>query len=340
VVGWPILSVSLALTASSVPHIAFSQGAGGILRHAYFFNGVVWVTNIVDSAYCTDASLAIGPTGEIHVSYIETGFTNYSLRHAWKAGNQWTIEAVDSIAGGMGFAPSGTSIEVDTANDIHIAYGFNGGFPAETVSYAKKSGGAWTTERVDNAPKLRNPALALDSSNAPRIVYEKSAGGGVGLKYAEKTGGAWTTAFADSGFGIGAGASIAIDAQGLPHISCEGGSGAAELDYVRGYAAVTGVESGAPARPALLTANAPNPFSETTRIRFELPERSPVRLEVFDAAGRLVRALVDAPSAAAGAHEAVWDGRSAHGDAAPAGVYFYRIRSGRLSETREIVLVR
>lgn len=86
-----------------------------------------------------------------------------------------------------------------------------------------------------------------------------------------------------------------------------------------------------------LEANAPNPFHATTRVAFVLPAPGPVRLRIFDAAGRLVRTLVDG-DLPAGPHELVWDGRTASG-AAPAGVYFYTLTAGGQDITRKMLRV-
>jgi hypothetical protein len=72
--------------------------------------------------------------------------------------------------------------------------------------------------------------------------------------------------------------------------------------------------TGVPGAPAALRLhpNQPNPFNPLTTIRFDLPAAGPVRLAVYDLAGRLVRVLVE-EARAAGSHEAVWDGRDAAG---------------------------
>jgi hypothetical protein len=65
-----------------------------------------------------------------------------------------------------------------------------------------------------------------------------------------------------------------------------------------------------PADITSLGAGSPNPFEQTTRIAFNLAVEGPVRLAVFDIAGREVRRLAD-EHLSAGSHERSWDGRSA-----------------------------
>jgi endonuclease I len=84
---------------------------------------------------------------------------------------------------------------------------------------------------------------------------------------------------------------------------------------------------------------APNPFHARTTIRFDLARRSPVQLQVFDVAGRLVRTLVSGAVMDPGRHEAVWDGRGEGGRAAGAGLYFCRLMAGTFVASRRMVLV-
>jgi len=66
---------------------------------------------------------------------------------------------------------------------------------------------------------------------------------------------------------------------------------------------------------------APNPARGPATIRFDLPQAGPVRLSVFNAAGRLVRRL-ESGVRPAGSHVAVWDGYDDRGAPLPAGIYF------------------
>ncbi len=83
----------------------------------------------------------------------------------------------------------------------------------------------------------------------------------------------------------------------------------------------------------------PNPFNPTTTIRFDLSTDTPVRLEVFDIAGRLIRLLVDAPDMAAGTHEAIWNGRDRNGRPVSTGLYLCRLRAGAFTASERLVLV-
>lgn len=83
----------------------------------------------------------------------------------------------------------------------------------------------------------------------------------------------------------------------------------------------------------------PNPFNPQTTVKYDLPESGPVRLTVFDVAGRLVRTLVD-DSMPQGSHEAVWDGRDASGREVGSGSYVARLEFGGRVETVRLALVR
>jgi flagellar hook assembly protein FlgD len=64
-----------------------------------------------------------------------------------------------------------------------------------------------------------------------------------------------------------------------------------------------------------------------------------VRLTIFDASGRRIRALVDEDQAA-GSRATVWNGRDDSGNAASSGVYFYVLDAGKERLTRKLVLLK
>lgn len=88
-----------------------------------------------------------------------------------------------------------------------------------------------------------------------------------------------------------------------------------------------------------LTQNFPNPFNPSTTIHFGLKESANVSLYVYDAAGRLVRVLVQ-ERREAGIYKETWDGLDDSGRAVASGVYFYNINAGVFRETKKMVLMR
>lgn len=81
--------------------------------------------------------------------------------------------------------------------------------------------------------------------------------------------------------------------------------------------------------------NAPNPFSVSTDLRFELPAAAPYTIELFDAAGHRVTGFRGIGHA--GANAVRWYGRDDGGRRASPGVYYYRFVSGGRSSVRKVV---
>ena len=81
--------------------------------------------------------------------------------------------------------------------------------------------------------------------------------------------------------------------------------------------------------------NYPNPFNPSTKITFDIPVDSKVKLTVYDMLGREVARLVDNEFRTAGRYEAEFSGASLAG-----GVYFCRIDAGKFAGTRRMVIVR
>ena len=69
------------------------------------------------------------------------------------------------------------------------------------------------------------------------------------------------------------------------------------------------------------------------------PERIPVRLEVYDVAGRHLRSL-DQGWCGRGEHRTTWDRLDSRGDPVARGIYVVRLVAGKTSLTRKVVLVR
>ncbi len=91
----------------------------------------------------------------------------------------------------------------------------------------------------------------------------------------------------------------------------------------------------APARP-LLGAATPNPFAASTAVTYTLERATRVRLDLFDAAGRHVRRLVDG-AAGAGFHSVAWDGLDSRGASVGPGVYLAQLTADGAVATQKVV---
>ncbi len=101
----------------------------------------------------------------------------------------------------------------------------------------------------------------------------------------------------------------------------------------------TGVTDDEIGDSSLLRQNVPNPFNPKTVIEYVLPSSGHVTLEIYDAAGHLVRHLVDGTQES-GEQVATWDGRDDEGRVLASGVYFYRLKTEATEATRKMVILK
>lgn len=83
----------------------------------------------------------------------------------------------------------------------------------------------------------------------------------------------------------------------------------------------------------------PNPATGGARISFVLPTAGTAEVSVYDLTGRRIRTVASG-AMAAGLQGVRWDGEDDRGRAAPAGVYFCRVRSAAGTAVDKIMLVR
>ena len=83
-----------------------------------------------------------------------------------------------------------------------------------------------------------------------------------------------------------------------------------------------------------LLQNYPNPFNPETIIKYEIPQISNVKIEVFDVLGRVVKVLVDEQKTA-GRYEIKFDASSL-----ASGIYYYRIKANEFVQTKKMMLIK
>ncbi len=83
-----------------------------------------------------------------------------------------------------------------------------------------------------------------------------------------------------------------------------------------------------------LKQNFPNPFNPSTTIAFNIQQESPVKLTVFDTAGKVVKILING-TLSSGTHSVRLDASDL-----AAGVYYYQINSGNSIIAKKMILIR
>jgi len=146
-------------------------------------------------------------------------------------------------------------------------------------------------------------------------------------------------------------------AEGMQSVTGIEGLTPGDIEYIEGRLALMNLSReqraalsqalyGAAEAPGLprafsLAQNMPNPFNPSTTITFTVPVGTSERvfLEVFDLRGKLVRTLVER-AMGSGLHSVFWHGDDNSGRRVGSGIYFYRLRAGKFSRTRKMVLLK
>jgi hypothetical protein len=85
--------------------------------------------------------------------------------------------------------------------------------------------------------------------------------------------------------------------------------------------------------------NYPNPFNPTTLIRYDIAAPGDVTISVYDARGALVKDLYRGPRSP-GRYVVSWTGDNQAGQQVASGIYFYRLQTPALTQTRKMVLLK
>ncbi|MCK4639634.1 MAG: T9SS type A sorting domain-containing protein, partial [Bacteroidales bacterium] len=85
--------------------------------------------------------------------------------------------------------------------------------------------------------------------------------------------------------------------------------------------------------------NYPNPFTNETKILFELSEESYVILSVYNIHGEKICVLID-EIIPVGTHTVTWNGKSQSGQLLQSGIYFYELKTDFGTFRKKMSLVR
>ena len=81
----------------------------------------------------------------------------------------------------------------------------------------------------------------------------------------------------------------------------------------------------------------PNPFNPKTNIELSIKEGENGRVDIFNIKGQIVKTY---DSLTEGEHTLIWEGRNDSGSSVSSGVYFYRLSTETVNETKKLMLLK
>lgn len=271
--------------------------------------------------------------------------------------NWWVPQQSGSTTG---IITDSTSARVDTTivsrfgdgkQSMQLRYGWDTQTSSGWLIREYLGGGAPRSVFFDDSYSLQVLVFGDGSGNQFRFALDDRApGGGAGnhevspwytidwLGWRPVT---WDLATDGTGTWLGNGileGQLRIDSFQLTHTAGAPAFGTLYLDDLRLLKAVSTVANEVldeqPTTYQLLP-NYPNPFNPTTTLRFALPARDDVTLEIFNVTGARVATLLQNRSYVAGTHEVVWDASGV-----PSGVYLARLQAGGQIHTTKMTLLK
>jgi len=217
--SWKPITVILILSFFS-PLIISEYEEESLQPSVDFFTGGV-ANSLVDSAGKVGEynSIDIDSNGNPHISYFDD--TNNALKYAKFDGNNWLTSDIQNET--YGVFGEGTSIKIDSIDNIHLAYSFHGAGITGSESgirYAHYDGNIWSITNV-TSDASSYPSIEVDSNFSPHISYL----GGNNLMYAKLVNGFWEIDTVDNGCNPEQGnsdekfGSLKLDSNGNPHIA-------------------------------------------------------------------------------------------------------------------------
>ncbi len=137
------------------------------------------------------------------------------------------------------------------------------------------------------------------------------------------------------------GDNLTFEGVGIRRISSADSSGVIYIDDAQ-YNFVTPVKEVKNNLPEeySLEQNYPNPFNPSTKIKFNIPKDSNVKLEIFNIIGERIATLISNKEYKPGSYTVTWDGTNQFGRHVPSGVYLYKLSAGKFSSVKKMMLLK
>jgi hypothetical protein len=340
--------VAIAAAGAGIVHVVWQNykavGNAFSIRYAAF-DGVSWSSpeTVSDDDGAGMPSVAVDGSGHVHVAwYDEPEDGNNEIYYRKHDGAGWLgiVRLTDNQD--EDWSPC---IAAAADGRAHVVWHSESPGNYE-IMYKSCDGLSWgEVVRLTEATGISaNASIALGPEGSVGVAWRDERDGDKEIYFKGFDGSEWgrdlrlTSAAGDSRK-----PSIAAQATGELHVVWyDERHGAAEIYYrmktSAGYAGVAedivDVATGLAAGKVI-----PNPVRRSCEIRFRAPGIGGFRISVYDVSGRLIWQTAGAPTASDTVH-CYWNGCDANGRRVPSGVYFARLKFGRLTSTTKLIVIR
>ncbi len=244
----------------------------------------------------------------------------FEVRRSTNGGTSWT----NVTAGLPNRYPTDIAYERRNSRNVWLVFS---GYGSPHVFKSTDAGLTWT-DRTGNLPDIPVQSVVVDPINSDWVyvgtdlgVYRTLDGG---LSWMDMSGGMPPAMVLD----------LTLKPEGRILRAATFGNGIYEMNL----ADPAGIDVAEGRAGIGMSPPSPNPVRDMTVIRYEIASASMVRISVYDAAGRFVKALVDGERPA-GPSQVSWNRRDAQGNRVAHGVYFARMTSRGVSRTQKIAVI-
>lgn len=219
--------------------------------------------------------------------------------------------------------PTDVHVNPNNSADVYVTMG---GFGNGHVYRSSNAGITWVNIS-NNLPDVPHQSVVIDPQY-PQNIY---VGNDLGVFVSTNSGANWYEFKTGMPYALVFDLAIVYPSRNIRAVTH--GNGVYERDLIQSPVGITPIGNDIPKEFALRQ-NYPNPFNPSTKIKFDIPKESNVKITVYDITGRLVRTLVNQNMQPA-SYEVTFDGSGLG-----SGAYFYKLQTDQFAETKRMLLIK
>ncbi len=337
------ISSNVYVTGSSYgagyDYATIKYNTAGVQQWVARYNG----PGVADEPY----AIVVDASGNVYVtgySYGNTSGSDYTTIKYDSSGVQQWVARYDGPGNNSDYAKS---IAVDDSGNVYVTGFSYSGTTSSTADYATikyNSSGVQQWVARYNGPGNNYDyaySIALDIYGNIYVTGESYGGTNTQddyatVKYNPSGVQQWVMRYNGPESFNDYGRKVKVDVSGNVYVTGSSyGYGSSSFATIK-YSQPVGIKkiSNSILEQLVLYPNYPNPFNPITKIKFDLPKSSAVKLEIYDLLGREIETLLN-EQLNIGTYEVEWNATNY-----PSGVYFYRLEEEKFTDVKKMVLIR